>query len=141
MGSRRTGRERALQALFQLDQDPTAEPRAALEAAWAASDEDGPRDNDADRFAFDLVEGVRTHLASLDAAIEATSHNWRLERMARVDRNVLRLGAYELQHRSDIPRKVTLNEAVELGKKYGNEESAAFVNGLLDKLASSLGKA
>jgi N utilization substance protein B len=83
---------------------------------------------------------VRTHRADLDELIEAHSHNWRLERMARVDRNVLRLGTFELKYRPDIPRKVTINEAIELGKRFGNEESAAFINGLLDRLAVAVGK-
>jgi N utilization substance protein B len=83
---------------------------------------------------------VRAKLAELDAVIEQHSHNWRVDRMSRIDRNVLRLGAYELLHRPDVPKKVSLNEAVELGKKYGNEESSAFINGLLDKIARGVDK-
>jgi N utilization substance protein B len=73
--------------------------------------------------------------------IEHHSHNWRVDRMSRIDRNVLRLGIYELAHRADIPKKVTLNEAVELGKVFGSQESSAFINGLLDRVATALGKA
>jgi N utilization substance protein B len=141
MGARRTGRERALQALYQLDQNPQLRGPEALEAAWSAADDEGPRDTGAHSFALDLVEGVRLNLAGLDALIEQQSHNWRLERMQRVDRNVLRLGTYELKHRDDIPRKVTINEAVELARKFGNEESPAFVNGILDRLAAAVNKA
>ena len=89
---------------------------------------------------FELVEGVRTHQAEIDRLIEQHSHNWRLDRMSRIDRNVLRLGVFELKYRPDIPKKVSLNEAVELGKNFGTEESSAFVNGLLDRVAAALGK-
>jgi N utilization substance protein B len=141
MGSRRTGRERALQALYQLDQNDKATPHDAVEAAWAASDDQGPRDPDAHAFATELVSGVRAHLADLDALIEQHSQNWRLDRMQRVDRNVLRLGVFELTRREDIPRKVTINEAIELAKTFGTEDSAAFINGVLDRIAIAVNKA
>lgn len=141
MGARRMARERALQALYELDVQGAVAPADALEAAWAASDDEGPRDDDAHAFALELVQGVRGELEALDALIEKHSHHWRVDRMSRIDRNVLRLGAFELLRREDIPRKVTLNEAVELGKKFGNEESSAFINGLLDKIAAAVGKA
>ncbi len=140
MGTRRTGRERALQALYQIDQNGTATPLESLEAAWSASDE-APRDPVAHTFALELVQGVREHLAGLDALIEEHSQNWRLERMQRVDRNVLRLGVFELKYRDDIPRKVTINEAIELAKLFGTEDSAAFINGLLDRIAIAVDKA
>jgi N utilization substance protein B len=141
MGARHLGRERALQALYQLEQDSRLDARAALDAAWAASDDDGPRDAEADRFALELVTGVREHLAEIDRLIESHSLNWRLDRMHRIDRNVLRIGVFELKYRRDIPRKVTIDEAVELGKTFGNEASSSFINGLLDRLASVVGKA
>lgn len=141
MGARRLGRERALQALYQLEQDPKIEPQKALDAAWAAHDEEGPRDPAAADFANDLVAGVRQHLESIDKMIEGHSHHWRLDRMQRIDRNVLRLGVYELSHMKDIPRKVTINEAVELAKNFGNESSSAFINGVLDRIAAAVGKA
>lgn len=140
MGSRRTGRERALQALYQLDQNEKATPTDAVEAAWAASD-DQPRDETAHTFATELVAGVRANQPELDALIEQHSQNWRLERMQRVDRNVLRLGVFELKHRDDIPRKVTINEAIELAKTFGTEDSAAFINGVLDRIAIAVNKA
>ena len=139
MGTRRIGRERALQALYQLDMGSAVNPTAALDSAWSASDE--PRTPDAQAFALDLVLGVHGHLSEIDSLIEKHSHNWRVDRMSRIDRNVLRLGIYELRHRDDIPRKVTLNEAVELGKVFGSQESFSFINGLLDRVASALGKA
>jgi len=92
------------------------------------------------QFALELVEGVREKLSLLDEKISKTSTNWRIDRMSRIDRNVLRLGAYELEFRPDVPKKVALNEAVELGKKYGTEESSSFINGLLDKLAQGIDK-
>jgi N utilization substance protein B len=140
VGSRRTGRERALQALYQLDQNDKATPTEAVDAAWAASDDGQARDDAAHTFALELVQGVREHLADLDALIEQHSQNWRLDRMQRVDRNVLRLGVFELKHRADIPRKVTINEAIELAKLFGTEDSASFINGLLDRIAIAVDK-
>ncbi len=139
MGARRTGRERALQALYQLEMAPGT-PAEALASAWSASAEEGKPDPDAVRFAQELVDGVRAHQAEIDELIEKHSHNWRLDRMSRIDRNVLRLGVFELKYRPDIPKQVSLNEAVELGKNFGTEESSAFVNGLLDRVAAALGK-
>ncbi|NOK19914.1 transcription antitermination factor NusB [Corallococcus carmarthensis] len=140
MGARRTARERALQALYQLEMAQGATSREALDSAWAASAEDGKPEPDAVKFAKELVEGVEANREEIDGLIERHSHNWRLDRMSRIDRNVLRLGIFELKYRPDIPRKVTINEAVELGKNFGTEESSAFVNGLLDRVAVALGK-
>ncbi len=141
MGSRRTARERALQALYSLEvEGSTATGPEAVDSAWAASTEEGPKDEQAHTFALELVAGVRKEMVEIDKLIETHSHNWRLERMSRIDRNVLRLGVYELKYRADIPRKVTINEAIELGKRFGNEESSAFINGLLDRVAVALQK-
>ncbi len=140
MGARRIGRERALQALYQLEQDPRLTARAALDASWAASDEETSKDPEAHSFALTLVEGVQKNLLTIDQTLEAHSHNWRVDRMQRIDRNVLRIGVFELLHLPDVPRKVTINEAVELGKSFGNEASSAFINGLLDKVAEGLAK-
>jgi N utilization substance protein B len=137
---RRQARERALQALYQLELKGAATPAEALEQAWAASAEEGPRDEESNTFALELVKGVQEQLKELDELIQKHSHNWKLDRMSRIDRNVLRLGVYELKFRDDIPSKVSLNEAVELGKKFGGEQSSAFINGLLDKLAQELKK-
>ena len=139
MGARRTARERALQALYQLEMgSPSA--KDALDAAWAAEPEEAHPGRDAESFALEIVKGVEEHRAEIDALIEQHSHNWRLDRMSRIDRNVLRLATFELKYRADIPRKVTLNEAVELGKRFGSEESSAFINGLLDRIALALKK-
>lgn len=89
-------------------------------------------------YAEEIARGVATELTQVDAAIRNASQNWRLERMSRVDRNVLRIGSWELLH--DVPRPVAIDEAVELAKRYGSEDSGAFVNGVLDKVASDLKK-
>ena len=94
-----------------------------------------------DVFADQLVQGCAQAQDEIDAKIRSVSKHWRLERMSRVDRNIIRLAAYELMHVAEIPRRVTLNEAVELAKRFGNEESPAFVNGVLDRIADEVGKA
>ncbi len=112
MGARRLGRERALQALYQLESDAKLGSQGALDAAWTAHDDEGPRDPAADVFAKELIAGVQAHAVEIDKLIEDHSHNWRLDRMQRIDRNVLRIGVFELKHLPEIPRKVTINEAV-----------------------------
>ncbi len=139
MGARRTARERALQALYHLELSP-ASPAEALEAAGSAEAEAAILDPDGRQFALELIAGVRGAMIELDALIQQHSHHWRIDRMSRIDRNVLRLGVFELKFRPEIPLKVTINEAVELGKRFGTEESSAFVNGLLDKIGAALGK-
>ena len=91
-------------------------------------------------YADEAVRGVAANLAEIDTQITAASTHWRLERMARVDRNLLRLGTWELAHRPDVPRAVVLDEAVELAKAFGTEESSAFVNGVLARIADVLGR-
>ena len=91
-------------------------------------------------YADDLVRGVTESLPGVDARISAASQNWRLERMSRVDRNLLRMGTFELMAKSDVPRAVVIDEAVELAKSYGTEESSSFVNGVLDRIATDLGR-
>ena len=135
-GSRSRARERALQALYQVDL-AAADPLDALATAWR-SDEDEAPDAESLQFSEELVQGVCARRAEIDQRIEATSHHWRVERMAKVDRNVLRLAVWELTCHADTPRKVVLNEAVELAKRFGSEESGAFINGILDKIAASL---
>jgi N utilization substance protein B len=138
MGARRTARERALQALYHMEMSEGG-PSDALDAAWAAADNEG-KEPESQKFAIDAVSGVRDNLNEIDELIQKHSHNWRLDRMSRIDRNVLRLGVWELKFRTDIPLKVSINEAVELGKKFGTEESSSFINGLLDRIGVALGK-
>ena len=99
-----------------------------------------PGDPEGRDYADEIARGVASELSQVDEAVRKASTNWRLERMARVDRNVLRLGAWELQQIVSVPRAVILDEAVELAKRFGSEESGAFVNGVLDRVASDLGR-
>jgi len=131
MGSRTRARECALQALYQLDTSG-GEPRDVLRAILAHFEE---ADAETAQFAEQLVRGVQSDRARIDELIQKSSAHWKLDRMARVDRNILRLAVYEILRRADVPVRVTLNEAIELGKKFGSEESSAFVNGVLDKIA------
>lgn len=91
-------------------------------------------------FANHIVHAYAQHRDEVDGLIRTSSHHWRLERMPIVDRNVLRVAIVELQHMIDIPKRVTLNEAVELAKRFGSEGSGSFVNGVLDRIATELGK-
>lgn len=91
-------------------------------------------------FACRLVRGAMSHLAAIDDLVGRCSLNWKLSRMARVDRNILRLAAYELAFEPDVPGRATLNEAIELAKRYGTEDSGKFVNGILDRIAQDLGR-
>jgi transcription antitermination protein NusB len=122
--------------LFEIDAS-----NLVYEEAIADYWENLAANDDGREFADELVRGVSNDLARIDDIIRNVSRNWRLERMGRVDRNVIRLATFELEHMADIPRRVTLNEAVELAKRYGSEQSASFVNGVLDRIASDLGKA
>ena len=147
MGTRRRAREFALQILYQLDVQDQLSDEQALGMFWrnfaATAEAEGalPADlGEIQPFAEKLVRGVREHLVDLDAQIQGASKNWRLERMARVDRNLLRLALYELKHVDDVPAKVAINEAIEIAKRYGTNESSAFVNGILDRCREELGK-
>jgi N utilization substance protein B len=130
---RTKARERALQALYQIDVAAEGIDEA-LSRFWRSFE---PVEREVMALAEALVRGVAAHRRPIDDAIERVSTNWRLDRMAKVDRNVLRLAAYELLQ-TDVPVKVVINEAIELGKKYGSESTGAFVNGVLDKIASGL---
>ena len=127
---RSRAREVALQLLFQLDLHPRAEWDGLT--AFAHEQLDDPVE--LEPFCRALLEGVQQHRADLDRRLGAAAENWKLHRMAVVDRNVLRLGAFELLHRRDTPPKVALDEAIELARRYGSAESPAFVNGVLDRL-------
>jgi transcription antitermination protein NusB len=144
--ARTRGREYALQVLYELDASGK-DASAALDAYWLNFETTGrpagsPEPDPAIKtFTEQLVTGVAKNVAALDSAIERCSTNWRLDRMPRVDRNVLRLACFELMHTADVPVKVVINEAIELGKRYGSEESGAFINGILDKLSTDVRKA
>ena len=137
MGARHSGREAALQMLFQMEASG-ATADEAIDLFWRSFAADA--DPEGRAYADACVRGVGEAGASLDEQIGSASQHWRVERMARVDRNVLRLGTWELRHRTDVPRAVVLDEAVELAKAYGTDESSAFVNGVLNKVADALGR-
>ncbi len=136
MGARTTAREAALQMLFAIEATGS-DVDQAIKDFWREL----PGDAEGREYADALVRGVRRDAEQLDERIRAASQNWRLERMARIDRNALRLGAYELLTRTDVPRAVILDEAVELAKRFGSDESSKFVNGVLDRIADDLGRA
>jgi N utilization substance protein B len=146
--ARRRARVFALQALYAVDTagPPTGPDGGVILAGLWASRLDGteaeeePATPEEMDFARALVLGVMAQRDELDARVEAASQNWRLIRMPMVDRNILRLGAYELVHHADIPVSVSINEAIELAKRYGGAESRAFVNGILDRIAGEVGR-
>jgi len=130
-GARRKAREDALQILYQLDLNNDLSVETALkhfEALYLKNQ------TFLDDFTRRLVEGIGKHVLEIDARIRSVSENWRPDRMAAVDRNILRLGAYELLYCDDIPATVTLNEMVEISKEFGSESTPAFINGVLDKI-------
>jgi len=129
MRKRTKSREYALQILYQIDLTH-ADPQQTLQDFWVYH----PVTPDVREFAVQLAQGVLSHSEDIDRLIAAHANNWEIHRMAVVDRNILRLGVYELLHEADVPPKVCLNEAVELAKRFGDEESGRFVNGILDTI-------
>jgi N utilization substance protein B len=149
-----------MQVLYALDGADTLDPAAALAShlhQFGVPEEETDLtpepvsgyliENDAapvapfdEDLALDLVSGVCAHRAEIDDVLAKLSRKWRVERLARVDRTILRMGVYELSHRKDTPARVTLSEAIELAKRFGAEEAPAFVNGLLDSALELLGQ-
>lgn len=120
----------ALQLLYEADvRGPDA--RAGVEAFLAR---EGAGDEDVTRFARALLEGTLQRRASIDDAIAGAAQNWHLSRMAVVDRNILRMAVYEMLYVEDIPAKVSINEAIDLGKRYSTQQSGSFINGILDRI-------
>ena len=158
MGTRREARERAVQFLFQHDLNPPANLEEALNQFWdsqqnaALAEDKGPAtwgekielppptaEEAAVRvFAEPLIRGTLEHRNAIDEQIKSHAKNWDLHRMAVVDRNVLRLAIYEMLHREDIPPVVSINEAVDIAKKFSTQDSGKFVNGILDKIKGEL---
>jgi N utilization substance protein B len=135
MGARTTAREAALQMLFAVEASGDS-AATVIRDFWREM----PGDAEGRPYADDLVRGVVDALQAVDERIVAASQHWRLERMARVDRNVLRIGAFELTERPAVPRAVIIDEAVEMAKRFGTAESGAFVNGVLDRIADDCGR-
>lgn len=136
MRKRTEAREYALQFLYKHDitKDSIEE---LINFFWIDDRQPQPEVND---FVLQLVSGVIEHIKDIDSKILSFADNWKLKRMAVVDRNVLRLAVFELLYLEDIPAKVSINEAVDLAKKYSSEESGKFVNGILDSIKKDCGK-
>ena len=135
MSFRRKAREYALQILFQSDM--TQNQEGLTEHFWAQR-EVIPAVRD---FANLLVEGVLKNLDQIDALIQQYTQHWSLKRIAIVDRNILRFAIYEILYMKDIPAKVTINEAIEITKRYADKDSGAFINGILDKIVKEESRA
>jgi transcription antitermination protein NusB len=158
MGKRREARERAVQFLFQHDLNPVEDLPAALERFWESqraatlAEEKGvatwgqpvqlapptPEEIAIREFAEPLIRGTLEHRDEADELITKLAKNWELHRIAAVDRNILRLAIYEMLHRDDIPPVVSINEAVDIAKKFSTQDSGKFVNGILDKVKGGL---
>ncbi|MDP2754600.1 MAG: transcription antitermination factor NusB [Nitrospirota bacterium] len=134
---RRKAREYALQILFQVDFTKKRIDSKDLEEFWSGKKES----RSVKEFTEDIVRGTLNSIDEIDAMIERVTENWLLKRMAAVDRNILRFAAYEILYRKDIPSAVTINEAIEIAKKFSSAESAPFINGILDRLAKESDKA
>ncbi|RLA79524.1 MAG: transcription antitermination factor NusB [Deltaproteobacteria bacterium] len=129
---RRRSREIALQILYQLEVNPLR-PEEAVELYW----KNFSPPEDLREFTERVVRGVVERKGEIDRMIAGASEHWRLERMDRVDRNILRMGVFEIVYCDDIPYKVAINEAIELGKRFGSEDSGGFINGILDRIAKT----
>jgi N utilization substance protein B len=158
MGRRREARERAVQFLFQHDLNPSDGLDEALDHFWKSQqaavqeaekgsatwgeDKQLPKPTQAEEeirsFADPLIRGTLEHRSELDDVIKRHAENWDLPRIAAVDRNILRLAIYEMLHRQDIPPVVSINEAVDIAKRFSTNDSGKFVNGILDKVKAEL---
>jgi N utilization substance protein B len=135
LGARRKARELALQMLYQMEVNPGA-LEAALELFWKGLS----ASQQVKEFVNRIVQGVHAKQAEIDRLLAKHSEHWRLDRMDMVDKSILRMGVFEIMYCADIPVKVAMNEAVDLGKKFGAEESGAFINGILDKISKVEGR-
>jgi transcription antitermination protein NusB len=135
MGNRRKSRELAMQALFYMDmsQDDSNEMLERFCDNFSPPEKMVP-------FFLKLVKGVIQGKGEIDSILERFSDNWKLSRMSCVDRNTMRIAVYELLYCHDIPYKVSINEAIDMGKKFGTRESGAFINGILDSIRIALEK-
>ena len=133
MGKRRRARELAIQVLFHMEFTPDAPDDGFRIICENFNSQVAIRP-----FSRQLVVGVWENKATLDNLISRSSKNWRLDRMSRVDRNILRVGVYEILFLKEVPPKVSIDEAVDIGKKYGTEDSGPFINGILDNIYTQL---
>ena len=130
MGRRRRSREEALKLLYQMDIVPPSDLDASIDLYWEEREATGP--DEVRSYADAIVRGVVEHTGDIDDLITSHTHNWRLERIAAVDRNILRMAICEFLYQTDVPRAVVINEAIEIAKRYSTEESSQFINGVLD---------
>ncbi len=135
MGKRRRARELALKKLYQWDFHGSGEAEP-----WMAAPSDRTDSRDVVDFARGIFEGVLQNREEIDRLIESHSRHWKLYRMSRIDRNILRIAIYEFLHCEDIPPKVSIDEAIEIGKRFGTTESGPFINGILDQVCKRLGR-
>ena len=143
MGRRRHSRELALQFRYQYDAaqkspDRNADIEGLLNFFWEQNC--GKSDDEIKDFFYLIIKGSCSNLLRINEIIERYSEHWKLSRISSIDRNILRIAVYELVYLSNIPPAVTINEAVELGKTFGTEDSGAFINGILDKIRIALDK-
>jgi len=129
MGGRRLSREMALKVLFQIDL-----VNAGIEETLEYTFKNGEFSDEVKEFTLILVKGAMSNLSEIDKTINKYTKNWSLERITNIDRNILRIAIYEILYLKDIPKSVSINEAVELAKKYGTKSSFSFVNGVLGKI-------
>jgi N utilization substance protein B len=144
MGQRRRSREIALQILYRIDVTESPPDEAIslhYELVTLGEDHEVQASPSVRPFAELLVRGVYLHRAEIDQIIVSASEHWRLDRISLVDRNILRIALFEMLHCPDVPPKVSINEAIDIGKKFGNEDSGAFINGVLDHILGKLQKA
>ncbi|MBI2082569.1 MAG: transcription antitermination factor NusB [Deltaproteobacteria bacterium] len=135
MGQRRKARELALQLLYQMEMQDVG-PKVVIDRF--AESEEYPEE--AKKFSYELVEGTYRNRREIDELIEKHSSHWKIARMSAVDRNILRLGVYELSYLNDVPTSVAIDEAIEIAKRFGTENSGAFINGILDNIAKDVRK-
>lgn len=136
MRKRTTARESALKILYAIDITGD-DPDKCINNYWLSQDK---IDVEVKDFSDDIVLGVCHNMKRIDSVIAESATNWELDRMAVIDRNILRLGAYELLFMEDIPPKVAINEAIDIAKRYGDKDSGKFVNGVLDKISKEKAK-
>ncbi len=138
MGKRRLAREQALKFLYQIDILSRDKNKQKLDVDGELKNfsiiDNLPADKDIKEFMVFLVKGVCANIERIDKIISQHSDNWKISRMSRIDRNVLRIAVYEMTEMSNIPYAVTINEAVDIAKKYGTGESGSFINGVIDKV-------
>ena len=130
-----------MQVLFQFDVRGEGYPGEVGKSTAQLCAEEADTENEVVEFAARLVDGTRQHRDAIDQKLQAVTRNWDLRRMATVDRNVLRMAVYELMFCTDVPPKVAINEAIELGKKFSTANSGGFVNGILDRIRIDLEQA